>query len=73
MDLLGLPGLDNISAEQLQAVFDAIVASANATGNNTASGGNIYQIDLRGATVRSDDDIDMIVDRLEERMRSAER
>ena len=67
----GLAALDNISATQLRAVLDSLSASAIPAKGSSA--GNTYQIDLRGATVRDDGDIQRIVDEFEARMRSAGR
>lgn len=66
--IAGIPGLD---ADALRAALASFAEGLTVQAG--ASGGNTYQIDLKGAVIRSDDDIVMIVDLLEDRMRSMTR
>ena len=62
----GLGAVQGITAEQLQSVLDAMA-------ERQAQGGHQYSIDLSGAVIRDDSDIDRIIDGFEERMRSIQR
>ena len=62
----GLASIPDISAEQLEAALAAM-------GEGFTNGGNTYQIDLTGAVIREDDDIQRIVDAFEDRMREIQR
>lgn len=59
----GLGAVQGITAEQLESVLQAMA-------DRQAAGGTQYSIDLSGAVIRDDSDIDRIIDGFEERMRS---
>ena len=61
----GIASIPDISAAQLEAALAAM--------GGGYTGGNTYQIDLTGATVRDEDDIQRIVDAFEDRMREIQR
>lgn len=62
----GLGAVQGITAEQLESVLQAMA-------DRQAAGGTQYSIDLSGAVIRDDSDIDRIIDGFEERMRSIQR
>lgn len=62
----GLGAVQGITAEQLESVLDAVA-------DRQAQGGHQYSIDLSGAVIRDESDIDRIIDGFEERMRSIQR
>lgn len=62
----GLGAVQGITAEQLESVLQAMA-------DRQAAGGTQYSIDLSGAVIRDDSDIDRIIDGFEEQMRSIQR
>lgn len=63
----GLRHVQGITADQLQSVLGAIAD------RQAQQGGNHYTVDLSGAIIRDDSDIDRIVSAFEERNRSIQR
>ena len=61
-----------VSADQLAAALQSAASSGTVTPVVTREGTH-YTIDLRGATVRDDSDIDRIVEELDKRLRAASR
>ncbi len=67
----GLSAIPNMTQHEREQIMEALSANVQPTMGSAA--GNTYQIDLRGAVVRDEDDVRLIVDQIEARLRAAAR